>query len=450
MNILDNLKWIKSGVYSIGSRFSVLLFGFGSFYFLIRYLPKNEFGAWSLFLTTTMIVEMSRNGLIQNALIKLLHSHDAADSHKVVTASWMINILYSLVIYLILIGIAGLLSKNLNVADLQPMFIWYGVTMAILIPLSQFNYLQQAKFSFGGIFWTAISRQGSFFVFVVIVYLTGMRLTLVSFVMLQSLSTLIGLVVAWSCARKLITSRFEWNWGITKKVFHFGKYVMGTNICSLFFKSVDQYSVANFLNASSVALYASAMRLSNLIEYPATSVAEVIYPHSTKRIQEEGEHAVTRSLYEKSVGLTLTITLPIVLVTFILADFIIAIIAGPAYAESASILRVTILFGIVTPFNRQFGMAMDSSGRPHLNFALLVGALFINIISNYIFIHIFGVIGAAWGTLLSYVIISIAGHIMLVRIFDVSIRAVFSNMLLYYEKAFAFAFKFLRAQRAGS
>ena len=107
MKILENLKWIKSGIYSIGSRFSVLIFGFGSFYFLIRYLPQNQFGAWSLFLTITTIVEMSRNGLIQNALIKLLHSHDATDSNKVITAAWMINLFYSVVIYLTLVLMSG-------------------------------------------------------------------------------------------------------------------------------------------------------------------------------------------------------------------------------------------------------------------------------------------------------------------------------------------------------
>src|SRR5882762_7028794 len=182
MKILTNLNWIRSGVYSISSRVSVLIFGFGSFYFLIRYLPQNDFGAWSLFITITTIVEMSRNGLIQNALIKLLHSHDAADSHKVVTASWMINIFYSVVIYLTLVLMSGLFSRSFSVPELQPMFVNYGYTMALLIPLSQFNYLQQAKFSFSGIFYTAVIRQGSFFVFVVLIYFFRTEMTLVSFV----------------------------------------------------------------------------------------------------------------------------------------------------------------------------------------------------------------------------------------------------------------------------
>jgi Na+-driven multidrug efflux pump len=98
----------------------------------------------------------------------------------------------------------------------------------------------------------------------------------------------------------------------------------------------------------------------------------------------------------------------------------------------------------MTPFNRQFGMAMDSSGRPHLNFALLLFALIVNIISNVVFIHFLGVIGAAYGTLVSYVIISVAGHFMLKRIFDVSMINVFSFMLMYYRNAFHFAVDFVK------
>ncbi len=162
-------------------------------------------------------------------------------------------------------------------------------------------------------------------------------------------------------ARRFIAFRFEWDMPTIKKVFQFGKYAMGTNICSMLYKSVDQFTIGYFLNPISVALYSTAMRLSNLIEYPATSVSEVVYPHSTMRISQSGEKVV-KSIYEKSLALTIAITLPIVIGTFLLSDLIIYLIADPEYAESANILRVTILFGVFAPFNRQFGMVLDSAG----------------------------------------------------------------------------------------
>lgn len=444
MSILKS-TWVKSGIYSIGSRLSILLFGFGGFYFLVRLLPKENFGAWSLFLTITTIIEMSRNGLIQNALIKLLHASDQLSTNKVITASWVINFVYSCIMYLILVLSALPFKSIFGIDELQPMFVYFGITMILLIPISQFNYLQQAKFSFSGIFWTAFVRQGIFFGATAAFYFLNYQPSLVTLVLVQAGCTLISLFVAFFSAKQFFVFSFDWDKKIALQVFHFGKYVMGTNISSLFFKSVDQFSVGYFLNASSVAVYSSAIRLSNMIEYPATSVAEVIYPYSTAKISAEGEQ-VTKTLYEKSVGLTLTITLPIVLVTFIFADLIIFIIAGSAYADAADILKITTLFGIVTPFNRQFGMAMDSSNRPHLNFLLLVFALFINILNNAIFIHFFGVIGAAYGTLLSYIIISVIGHFMLVQIFNVKMISIYRYMIMYYTQGFVFVKNMLKSK----
>lgn len=443
MKSVSNRQWLKSGAYSIGSRFSVLLFGFGSFYFMIRFLPKNEFGAWSLFLTITTIIEMSRNGLIQNAIIKLIHSNEEKDTDKVVTGSWIINIAYSAIIYLFIALLSPLFEKGFAMPELRPMFLWYGVTLALLIPFSQFNYLQQARFSFTGIFWSAFARQGSFFIAILVIYFLHIPTTLINLVLIHTGCTFIGLIVAFVLARSFITFRFEWDMNTTRKVFHFGKYVMGTNIASLFYKSVDQFTIGYYLNPSGVALYASAMRLSNLIEYPATSVSEVVYPHSTLRISQSGE-TVVKNIYEKSLALTMAITFPIVVATFLLADLIIYIIAGPAYAESAQILRVTILFGIFTPFTRQFGMIMDSAGRPNQNFILLVGSLGLNIVLNVVFVQWIGIMGAAYGTLIAYVITSIAGHIVLVRLFGVEMKNVFANTAGFYRQGFSAAREVLR------
>ncbi|MEJ0031875.1 MAG: hypothetical protein WDO15_16540 [Bacteroidota bacterium] len=108
MKLFSNPQWIKSGIYSIGSRFSILIFGFGSFYFQLKpsFLSQGEFGVWSLFLTVTTIIEMSRNGLIQNAVIKLLHSHGEHETDRVVTGSWILNIVYSALIFLIIVIIS--------------------------------------------------------------------------------------------------------------------------------------------------------------------------------------------------------------------------------------------------------------------------------------------------------------------------------------------------------
>lgn len=427
----------------MGSRIFVLLFGFGSFYILVRYFSKEDFGTWAIFLTIVTILEMSRNGLIQNALIKLVHSHDQSDEDKIVSASWILNTAYTVFIFFILWLSSGFVADLFKAPEIKTMFLYYGITLLLLIPFSQFNYIQQSKFNFSGIFWGTFARTGSFFLANLIIYLLSIPITLSSLVLIQAFSTFLGLIISYISAREFLTMKFEWNTDAIKKVFHFGKYVMGTNICSLVYKSTDQFAIGYFLNTGSVASYNAAVRLSNLIEYPTTSIAEIVYPKSTSQYTTGGEQS-SKSMFERSVGATLGITLPIVAFVALFAEQIIYIIAGPEYGDSVPILRITILFGLFTPFSRQFGTALDSSGRPKLNFQILVASVFINLVTNVIGIHYLGLMGACYGTLLSYLIIFFINNYFMVRIFKIELSSVFKYLVQFYPMLFSMIAKTIK------
>lgn len=422
--------WAKSGFYSLGSRISALLFNFGGFYILVRYLPQNEFGIWALFLTMSTIFETSRNGLIQNGLIKLIHSNLPKDLDKVITASWIINVFFSTVLYSLILLFFGI--TNYGSDEMRSIMFYYGIILLLQIPFSQFNYLQHAKFSFSGIFWSTVARQGMFFLATLIIYFGNFEISLKQLVFVQAGCTFFGLIVAYKNAKPYINFNFQVDTTIIKQSFHFGKFVMGTNLSSLVFKSTDQLTIGALMDSRSLALYNSSIRLSNLVEYPSTSIAEVIYPKSAAKFKE-GLESVNRDYYEKSVALTILITLPMVIATFLFADEIIYFIAGPLYEESAKLLRVTSLFGILTPFSRQFGVSMDSSGRPQINFSVVFFGLLLNILTNYIGVKFFGTIGAAFGTLFSLVVVNVICYYLMVKIFDVSIIRVI-NFIGYYLK----------------
>lgn len=435
MKSLKGSYWIRSGIYSIASRVFVLLFGFGSFYILVRYFSKEDFGVWALFLTIVTIIETSRNGLIQNALIKLIHSHEPGESDKIISASWILNTVYTLFIFFLLVIASVFIGDFFNAPEIRTMFLYYGITIILLIPFSQFNYIQQARFSFSGIFWGAFVRYGAFFISNLILHLNSIEVTLTSLVLIQGFCTFLGLIISYLMARNYLTMKFEWSTEYVKKVFHFGKYVMGTNIFSMIYKSTDQLSIGYFLNTSAVASYSTSVRLSNLIEYPTTSIAEIVYPKSTAQFTTGGEQS-SKLLFERSVGVTLGITLPIIAFVILFAKQIIHIIAGPEYSDAVVILQVTILFGLFTPFSRQFGTALDSSGRPKLNFQILLASVFINLLTNVIGIHYFGLMGACYGTLISYVIIFFINNHFMIKIFKIDLREVIKYLIQFYTTVF--------------
>jgi len=167
-----------------------------------------------------------------------------------------------------------------------------------------------------------------------------------------------------------------------------------------------------------VGVYDLAIKISNLVEVPTFSIASVVYPQSARKMVSEGKSAVKR-LYEKSVGAILALILPFLAFIFVFAEWIIVLLGTDKFTESVPVLRITILFGLFIPFAVQFGTAMDSMGKPKMNFRLTMTMAFLNTGLNYLFISSMGLIGAAYGTLLAWFIVFVIGQIILYRMLDV-------------------------------
>jgi|GEM_PF-4656230 len=93
MAFSKNSYWMKSGVYTILQRVTNLFTGFGSFFILVRTFDKDEMGAYALFLTVSSLIEVSKNGLIQNAQIKYSASASEEEYPKILSASFTLNVL---------------------------------------------------------------------------------------------------------------------------------------------------------------------------------------------------------------------------------------------------------------------------------------------------------------------------------------------------------------------
>src|SRR5690606_10621633 len=151
--------WLKSGLLLLLQNFSSVFFAFGSFYLLIRLLTKHDFGVWTLYMSTITIIEIVRNGLIQNALIKFLSPAGDEERPKIISASFVIS--STLTVFCILLNLlfAGWLSRIWDAPEILHMFYLYNINFLITGILMQFNCIEQAGFKFRGVFAGSILRQ---------------------------------------------------------------------------------------------------------------------------------------------------------------------------------------------------------------------------------------------------------------------------------------------------
>ena len=150
----------------------------------------------------------------------------------------------------------------------------------------------------------------------------------------------------------------------------------------MIFKSLDRFVIGSFTGLKTqVSTYDLSIKIINLAEVPTTTLAAILFPQSARKNHEEGSSAV-KFLYEKSVGVLLSLIIPIIIFILVFADIIVNLLGSAAYSSAAPILRLTIFFGFFMAFAVQFGTVMDASGKPKLNFWITTLGAVVNLVCN--------------------------------------------------------------------
>ncbi len=430
--------WLKSGIINILQNFSGVFFGFAGFYILVRVLSKQDFGVWTLFMSATTILEAIRSGLIQNALVKYLSAAPKSEQTTIISASTAISILITLFCIGLIIMFAPYLSSVWESPQLINLLYLYALVFVCSGILTQFNAVEQANLKFQGIFVNNLIRQSSFFGFVLICYLIDFKVELIQLVWVQLVSVVLSTMAAYSFVRHHFKLSLSIDGAWVKKLFGYGKYSFGTSVSSLLSGTVDQMMLGALLSPAASGAFNIAVRITNLIDIPGNAIAVVVFPQSSRRMEEEGKSAV-KYLYEKSVGTTLALVLPGVVFLYLFSDYVIHFIAGEKYADSIPLLHVTLLYCLLIPYGRQFGTILDSIGKTKTTFLVVLGTT--NLALNYFFIKIYGVMGAAYATLISNILGFGVAQVILKKEVGVSLANTIKYMFQFYPE---FMNKYLR------
>lgn len=401
---------------------------------LVRLLTESEVGIWVLYLNFVTIVEVTKSGFIKNASVRYFNLPQK--EQDVIVASLFLNVAFTLVtILLVLIGAAGFYYGREDAVVAGLLLILCG-QLLVHIPFAHFDYQLSARLKFGVMMRAYIVR--NFFLFLCLAtfffFVPSQTLTLVHVAIFQTLGLALSVGYILVAVKP---RRVPWvlNKPLVKDIANFGKYIFATNVSSMLFRSTDQYMLGLMLTNASVAYYNVAIRITNLIDLPSTAASEVLFPQSVKSVERSGTQDLKR-LYEKTVGYVLAIVIPATAVVYGLADWVILIIAGEDYKDSVPVLRVTLLYGLMLPYLKQFGTIMNALGKPKTNFFTILSIFLVNLVSNFVFIRYFGMIGAAYGTLVAYVFGMILNQLILVNEVSVSLPNTLKFMMEAYRELY--------------
>ena len=441
---INGSYWLKSGSYIFINRVAVTLFGFINFYILIRVLSKEDSGAWVLFISVATLLELIKHGFVRNPLIRYLAMSRDEESPSIQTASMFLNTVVGVLEVIILVFCAYFLSDFWSSPQLKDLFLIYIFTTSFLVPINHFDVIQQARLQFKGTLMSNFFRHLGLFLFIVVVYALGYPIELNHLAYAQMVSIFLSGFISFHYAKPYLQFSKRVNWKWFKELRTYGFFTFGTNVSSMINKSIDSWMLGKLISPAAVTMFNPALRIANLVEVPTETLTSIMFPKLSERIAKEGPEAA-RYLYEKAVGTITAFMLPTVIFFIVLADPIIYIVAGPGFDETVPILQITMLYGLIIPFNRFLGITLDAIGKAKTNFLFVLRNAVINVISNYFFISYFGLIGAAYGTLTTYIVITIINQIYLQRFLGVRLKHVFRHLFESYTKVFSTGVKMLKA-----
>jgi lipopolysaccharide exporter len=392
--------WLKSGFINILQNFSGTLINVATFFILIRLLNKNDYGVWGIYMQTITILEIIRSGLIQSAMIKFMSGSDKSEHNNIFSASLTISGTLTIACILFNFLFASYLARILKAPALEPMMYLYNVVFLFSGFLTQLNCIEQANFKYTGVFASSLVRSSILFIFILVNFLFGLTTNLLFLVYVQIASVLVSVGVAWYFTRQYIHFAYRYSKDWIKKIFHYGKYAFATSLSSILSGTIDQWMLAGMISPAASGSFNIAVKVVNLIDIPTNAVATIVFPQSAKRIETEGKSAI-KYLYEKSVGTILAMVIPALIFIYIFDGYIIEILAGNKYADTVPILNITLLYCVLGPFGRQFGVIIDSIGKTRITFIIVIVNTVVILVLNYFFIRKFGTIGAAYATLIA-------------------------------------------------
>lgn len=427
--------WVHAGFYSGLQKLSVPL----SSIFITMILTKDvlteiEVGIWGILMIATSILELIRQGLVKNAMVKYVNSCDEVDEKKVIAAGFYLNTIITIAVAVVLFLITPWLAKVQHAAPLKEMLYLLQFGLLINIPFSHFEWLMYAKQVFKGLYWTYVIRQGVMLLLVAGMLFIPFKQPLYVLVIIYNIAMLAGTIMAYKFIKGFIKDAFVFSKEWLLKLFHFGKYAFASGISTLVFRNADQMLLPNILKTTIFNAYQGiALRIIALSDLPSQTLGDILFPR-TAHSKNNSNPSVIKYYYEKTVGASLCIITPVLLFVFLFPKFIILILAKESYFPAIPYLRVVLFTAVTLSFLKQFGIIMDSTGKQKHNLVAITFLAALQVVLCYVFIGKYGLMGAGYALVISHIVGFVVTQAMLYYYYKINFLNAFKYAIKFYPE----------------
>ncbi len=166
------------------------------------------------------------------------------------------------------------------------------------------------------------------------------------------------------------------------------------------YTKIDQVMIKNMLDSTELGYYVVAVRLSEAWYFIPLALTSSIFPAivSAKKISEEFYNNRMQKLYDILAWMAIAIALPVSIFSF----FIIKLLFGNNFLQAAPVLTIYIWASVAVFLGVASGQYLIIENFTKLSLGRSIIGMVVNVLLNLILIPKYGIIGAAYATLVSY------------------------------------------------
>jgi O-antigen/teichoic acid export membrane protein len=399
---------------------------------LYRLLPENDMGNWVFFQFMYALIDSLRTGFLQTALVKFYSGSSIPRKLSIAGSTWYIALIITGIF--IIINIPALLARNHITDNGILLFIsWYGICLLFTLPFNVAFWILQAEERFDQILVLRIVNQGSFIIsLILLIFIHRVNLLWVMYFYLASslLTSIVALISGWA---RMLSIRNKTR-ADTKELFHFGKYSVGTYICSSLLRSSDSIIIKFMIGPAALAIYNLAQRVGEVIELLIRSFLGTAMPSLAAAFNKNENERVVYIMKKYAGALTL-ILIPVIVGVFLFADVLVLFLGGHKYehSEAPNLLRIFMCLSITFPIDRFLGVTLDMIHKPQLNMIKVILTLIINVVTDIIALKIVGnIYGVAVASFITLIFGIGFGYFTLKKYLPLSLKGF---LKLGYEEA---------------
>jgi len=372
---------------------------------LARLLPPADFGLMAIVGAVLAFAAIFADMGVGSAII-----HRREVSHTQLSSLYWLNIGASVVLMLILAGLAPFLATFYADGRLTPVLALASCIFLINASYQQLRFRAEKELLFSKLAWVEMSAAvlGLFIAFVSAKLGLGVYSLVAGTLGTASVASLLSWV--------LLADGWRPSWVLDMQAIQpflrFGYFMIGNALASTVNSMADIFLGGRLLSASALGLYSLprnfALQVAMLINPVITRIG---FPVMAK-VQDDPNQL--KAIYLQTIRISATLNFPIYAFMIVFSPELVSLLFGSKWSASADAMRLLAAWGLVRSTANPVGALLMAVGKADVEFywnlgltLLVPGTLFIG--------SLYGVNGLAAALLLTQIILFIPGWYFLVR-----------------------------------